>query len=172
MPGWKDERRALELLKNHAEFKATLVSLTMRGDLPILESHVHAVVRRWFELARTHYADASSVDPSANPRSVYSRAYYAAYNASKAVRYIIRGVVSLKGDDHKRVADLPDTFPDVDAWAAMLPLLYEHRLRADYDNWSDSASENQLSPLQCLAAARDSSQFSEQFLLSEYGMKI
>ena len=52
MPGSTDERRALELLKNHAQFKATLVSLTMNGDLPILESHVYAVARKWFELAR------------------------------------------------------------------------------------------------------------------------
>ena len=61
MPVSNDERRALDLLKNHAEFKATLVSLTMSGDLTILESHVHAVARKWFELARTHYADASAV---------------------------------------------------------------------------------------------------------------
>jgi len=86
MRGSTDERRALELLKNHAEFKATLVSLTMNGDLPILESHVYAVARKWFELARMHHADAFAADARTNPRSVYSRAYYAAYHASKAVR--------------------------------------------------------------------------------------
>src|SRR5437764_11476000 len=85
MPGSTDERRALDLLKNHSEFKATLLSLTMSGDLSILESHVGSVARRWFELARVHYVDASAVDPSVNPRSVYSRSYYAAYNASNAL---------------------------------------------------------------------------------------
>lgn len=123
MAGSTDERRALELLKNHAEFKATLVSLTMNGDLPILESHVYAVARKWFELARMHYADAIAVDARKHPRSVYSRTYYAAYNASKAVRYVVRGCVSLRGDDHKKVADLPSSFPDVDSWVA---LQYEH----------------------------------------------
>jgi hypothetical protein len=171
-PGSKDERRALDLLKNHAAFRATLVSLTMNGDLPILEGHVHAVARGWFELARMHYADALSVDPSMNPRSVYSRAYYAAYNASKAVRYIVRGFVSLRGDDHKKVGDLPDSFPDVDAWVAKLPLLYEHRLRADYDNWSGTASENELSPAECLATAGAFLAISEQFLLSHYRLKL
>lgn len=97
MTGSPDERRALELLKNHAELKDKLLSLTMTGDIPILDSHVHAVTRKWFELARLHHADASAADPSINPRSVYSRAYYAAYNASKAVRYVVRGLVSLKG---------------------------------------------------------------------------
>jgi len=172
MPGSTDERKALELLRNHAEFKATLVSLSMKGDLPILESHVYAVARQWFELARTHYADANAVDARRSPRSVYSRAYYAAYNASKAVRYVVRGFVSLRGDDHKKVADLPTSFPDVDSWVAKLPLLYEHRLRADYDNWSDTAVENVLSPAACLAAAAEFLKAAEQFLLAEYGLKV
>jgi hypothetical protein len=172
MPGWNDERRALALLKNHAELKTTLVSLTMSHDLPILEGHVHAVARRWFDLARMHYADASTVDPAANPRTVYSRAYYAVYNASKAVRYVVRGSVSLKGDDHRKVADLPDSFPEVDSWSTKLPFLYEHGLRADYENWSDTESENQLSPVECLTVAREFLAVSEQFLLSEYGLKI
>jgi len=103
---------------------------------------------------------------------VYSRAYYAAYNASKAVRYVVRGFVSLRGDDHKKVADLPTSFPDVDSWVAKLPLLYEHRLRADYDNWSDTAVENVLSPAACLAAAAEFLKAAEQFLLAEYGLKV
>ncbi|MDP2996713.1 MAG: hypothetical protein Q8N47_04440 [Bryobacterales bacterium] len=172
MPAPTDERRALELLKNHAEFKATLVSLTMNGDLPILESHVYAVARKWFELARMHYVDASAVDAGANPRSVYSRAYYAAYNASKAVRYVVRGFVSLRGDDHKKVADLPGNFPDVDSWVSKLPLLYEHRLRADYDNWSDTSAENVLAPADCLAIAAAFLNAAEQFLLLDYGLKV
>ncbi len=167
-----DERRALELLKNHAEFKAILVSLTMSSDIGVLESHVHAVARKWFELGRLHLLDASAVDTKVNSRSVYSRAYYAAYNASKAVRYVVHGSVSLRGDDHKKVADLPASFPDVDSWVSRLPLLYEHRLRADYDNWSDTASENILAPEDCLAAAAEFLKAAEQFLLAKYGLKI
>lgn len=48
-------------------------------------------------LARLHYADASAADPDMNSRTVYSRAYYAAYNASKAVRYVVRGSVTWEG---------------------------------------------------------------------------
>ena len=172
MSGSTDERRALELLRNHAEFKATLVSLTMSSDINILDSHVHGVARRWFELGRLHYIDASALDLRVNPRAIYSRAYYAAYNASKAVRYVVRGSVSLRGDDHKKVADLPSSFPDVDSWVSKLPLLYEHRLRADYDNWSDTANENLLTPADCLAIAADFLKASEEFLLAEYGLKI
>ena len=172
MPGSNDERLVIERVKNHGEFKATLVSLTMTGDLPALEAQVSAVGRRWFQLARMHHADASAVDPTLSPRSVYSRAYYSAYNASKAVRYIVQGFVSLRGDDHQKVANLPDTFPDVDAWSAKLPLLYEHRLRADYDNWTNTPSENQLSASECLDAAGEFLAVAEQFLLSEYGIVI
>jgi hypothetical protein len=40
--------------------------------------------------------------------------------------------------------NFPD-FPDVDRWSKAVAALYEHRLRADYDNWSNTASENALS---------------------------
>jgi len=167
-----DERKALELLKNHADFKSTLMSLTMSGDLPILEGHVHAVARKWFELARLHYSDAAAADTHRNPRAVYSRSYYAAYNASKAVRYVVYGFVSLRGDDHKKVAELPSNFPDVDSWGAKLPNLYEHRLRADYDNWSGTPSENVLLPEECLAESDAFLKAAAQFLLTEYGLTV
>lgn len=172
MTGSTDERMALERLRNHAEFKATLVSLTMSSDLPILESHVKAVAQKWFELARMHYADGAAFDSGANPRAVYSRAYYAAYNASKAVRYVAQGFVSLRGDDHRKVSDLPSSFPDVDSWVTNLPLLYEHRLRADYDNWSGTADENVLLPADCLSIAKAFLKAAEEFLHTDYGLTV
>jgi hypothetical protein len=168
----KDERKALELLRNHAEFKTILVSLTMGGDLPKLEAHIHGVARRWFELARLHQADAAAAGIRKHPRAVYSRAYYAAYSASKAVRYVVFGSVSLGGDDHRKVGDLPNSFPNAAQWAVDLPLLYEHRLRADYDNWSDTPSENTLSPKNCLKKSAAFLAAAEQFLLTEYGLKV
>jgi hypothetical protein len=70
---------------------------------------------------------------------------HAAYNASKSVRYIVNGRVSLKGDDHGEASELPDDFPDVDRWSEAITRLYEHRLRADYDNWRTTTSEMSLS---------------------------
>ena len=80
--------------------------------------------------------------------------------------------MSLRGDDHKRVADLPGNFPDVDSWVSNLALPYEHRLRADYDNWSDTAAENVLAPVDCLAMASDFLKAAERFLLVEYRLKV
>ena len=133
---------------------------------------MHAVAQQWFELARTHYFDASAVDAGANPRSVYSRAYYAAYNASKAVRYVVQGFVSMHGDDHKKVTELPGSFPSVDSWVSKLNLLYQHRLRADYDNWADTIAQNELSPTECLAIASEFLKAAEQFLLADYGVRV
>ena len=39
-------------------------------------------------------------------RVTYSRSYYAAYNASKSIRYIVNGSVSLAGDDHKKAPEI------------------------------------------------------------------
>ena len=58
-----------------------------------------------------------------------------------------RCAVSLKGDDHHKASSgLPDDFPDVDRWSGVVTDLYEHRLRADYDNWQSTAAENLLTP--------------------------
>jgi uncharacterized protein (UPF0332 family) len=108
----------------------------------------------WFDLAEEHLEDAKAALAARSPRSAFSRAYYAAYNASKATRYITKGAVSLKGDDHgKASADLPDDLPNVAQRAQDMTLLYEHRLRADYDNWSDTAKSNTLDPTQAIALA-------------------
>ena len=144
----------------------------MDAVLPVLETKVRAVAKGWFNLAHRHCTDASALDAVKHPRSVYSRAYYAAYSASKAVRYIVNGEVSLRGDDHKRIADLPDDFPNVAAWVSSLPRLYEHRLRADYDNWTNTLAENELSPDDCLLAAKNFIAEAQQYLDSKYGITL
>src|SRR5262249_23050732 len=81
---------------------------------------------------------------------------YAVYNASKAVRYIVDGFVSLKGDDHPKASSgLPDDFPDVDRWSRVVTDLFEHRLRADYDNWDSTPAENLLTAAEAYDLARE-----------------
>jgi sulfur relay (sulfurtransferase) DsrC/TusE family protein len=138
VPDFSDERLLLHEVKNHAEFKQKLTRLKLSSDLATLDASVVEVTVRWLQLARLHAEELNKLNPAEFPRAVYSRAYYTAYNASKAVRYQSKGIVSLAGDDHRRVADLPNSFPNVDAWTTKLQLIYEHRLRADYDNWSNT----------------------------------
>jgi hypothetical protein len=169
---FSDERMVIDLVGNHAEFKRKLVTLSLTSDLKTWDDAVAGVARSWFNLARQHATEMRALDAAISPRALYSRAYYAAYTASKCVRYVVRGAVSLKGDDHRRVADLPDSFPDVATWARRLQEMYEHRLRADYDNWSGTPSENSLQPDQCAQFAFEFLSRCEEFLNREYGLAL
>ena len=111
----------------------------------------------WFNLSREHLAEADKAATLKSFRSVYSRSYYAAYNASKAVRYLAYGEVSLRGDDHAKASVKSDDFPNLPKWTTMIITLYEHRLRADYDNWTNTAGEHTLNPADCI-------KYAEQFM--------
>lgn len=172
MQSFTDERLVVYEAKNHAEFKQRLTKLKLTSDFSVLDAAVASVVRSWFQLARQHADELAKLDPAQLPRAVYSRSYYAAYNASKAVRYMSRGIVSLRGDDHRAVSELPDSFPNVAHWARSLQLLYEHRLRADYDNWTQTSSEHILKPEECVKLAQDFLVASEKFLDDEYKVTV
>ena len=159
MPTPTDERVIPVKIGNHLEFGQRLrdLSLSLTGQLPDYEKQVRAVAISWLRLAIEHLAEAQRALGSRMPRAAYSRAYYAAYNASKAVRFMSIGRVSVHGDDHKKATELPADFPDHAKWSVDITSLYEHRLRADYDNWSNSVNENSL-------AAADSVQLAGRFL--------
>src|SRR5262245_46572262 len=139
-----DEREFLRITINHSEFCRKLDSLSQPSSRADIAEHACHVGLCWLKLAIEHLEDANSALAAGRRRAAYSRAYYAAYNASKSVRYVVSGFVSLKGDDHSKAADLPDDFTDVEKWAADITKLYEHRLRADYDNWAATQSEFDL----------------------------
>ena len=167
-----DEREFLKLIQNHQAFKRQVRELRILVQLSEYETRVRAVVRGWFRLAEQHLTEAKSADSLKLKRSVYSRAYYAAYNASKAVRYMAAGAVSLHGDDHGKVGDLPKTFPDLARWAVDLTQLYEHRLRADYDNWLRTDQENSLTPADVLGLAEGFVEHCRQYLRREYRIRL
>ena len=167
-----DERRFLKNIRNHAEFRRNLSDLLMVTDLPVFDGIIVAITASWFNLGEEHLADAIAAHAAGRIRAAYSRAYYAAYNASKAVRYHVSGVVSLKGDDHQAATELPDDFPDVDRWSKLVAALYEHRLRADYDNWRNTASENTLLPSDCIAKAQEFLVQCREYLLQKYGVTL
>ena len=168
-----DERRLLKLVRNHAELRRTLFDLSLTTDLDVLERQVNDVSRRWFELSLAHLADAKAADAAGCARAAFSRAYYAAYSASKAVRYRVTGTVSLKGDDHEKAASgLPDDFPNVAGWAGTITTLYEHRLRADYDNWRETAAEQTLTTATCIAHADQIIVDCRTYINEKFGFKV
>jgi hypothetical protein len=78
------------------------------------------------------------------------------------------GSVSLKGDDHARAsADLPDDMLNVDHWSHEITLLFEHRLRADYDNWSEPAMT--LTPTEAIQKAESFIEDARIYINSKMG---
>jgi hypothetical protein len=159
----------IKLTSNHAEFGSKLVKLAIAS--PEFREYAEHVCECWFRLAQEHLLEAQAANGASCGRTAYSRAYYAAYNASKAMRYMVNGAVSLRGDDHGRAAvDLPTDMVDMAAWSQNITILYEHRLRADYDNWQDSASQNTLSPVQAVQIADDFVKVAKGYLTQKFGM--
>lgn len=165
------ELEFLKLSGNHLELARKLSTLACAAP-DILEYAKH-VSEAWFRLGEEHLAEGKTLNPAKSPRAAYSRAYYAAYNASKAARYIKQGFVSLKGDDHGRAAtDLPGDFPDVVKWGRTLAELYEHRLRADYDNWTGTGKSFVMKPSKALKQAETFVNKTRVYLKSKCGMKL
>jgi sulfur relay (sulfurtransferase) DsrC/TusE family protein len=170
VPDPTDERRFLNLVRNHGEMRRLLTNLTMVKDLNVLQQHVASVSSCWLRLGEDHLAEARAAAKAHLTRASYSRSYYAAYNASKAVRFVVNGSVSRRGDDHQAVSDLPDKFPNVDSWTARLAEMYKHRLLADYDNWRDSAKERTLTPEEMVQNAEDFIGDCRKYLKDECGV--
>lgn len=165
-----DERRLLKLVKNHGEFQRILTELAMTSDLGGFEKLVSEVALCWLRLGIEHREDARACLVARRERASVSRAYYAAYNASKAVRYRVTGIISLKGDDHQKVSELPDDFNNVTTWARILTTLYEHRLRSDYDNWSQTPAEQTLTASDCVDHADGFITDCRTYLAKKFGM--
>ena len=132
---------------NHAKILALLKQMAGSASLPWYDENVHQVVRRWLVLASQHLGVARHL--AARPRqwrSTVSRSYYAAYNASRSVRYFVDGQVKLTAEDHQSVGDLPDDFPNKGVWSSFLTDLRKDRNIADYEPWLGARKTLSLPP--------------------------
>jgi hypothetical protein len=169
-PPTVDEKEFLKITRNHGEFSRTLRLLGLPDASTQVVENAQHVALRWFYLAIEHIVDAKAAEGNGLLRASYSRSYYAAYNASKSIRYICTGSVTLTGDDHKNASDLPDDFPDVEKWTAAINNLREHRLKADYDNWASTAAELSLTPQQAVHLADAFTSEAAKYLETKYGI--
>ena len=168
-------RGELDFLKkaeNFAELRTRLNSLGLTSDLALLNEYASHIAECWFKLGEQHLTDARAALSAVLVRTVFSRTYYAVYNVSKAVRYMNSGSVSLKGDDHKAAPDLPADFVDVAMWSRIITTLYEHRLRADYDNWLGTASSHTLSPSDAVVYSGDFIREARKHLKVKHGVNV
>jgi uncharacterized protein (UPF0332 family) len=166
-----DETTFLKVVRNHGELCRGLRNLDLDEASSDVANRAHHVGLCWLRLALEHLDDAKAALRSHRDRSSYSRSYYAAYNASKAIRYVVQGSVSLKGDDHKQAPDLPDDFEDVAKWASVITNLYEHRLKADYDNWRVTLTEMSLTAAESVAFAEQFVGHAVTYLEEKFGIR-
>lgn len=131
-----DHETFLKTVRNHLEFRKLLQGLAGSRTLSWFDCAPLEMGRTWYALARTHLLSARHLlrDPRLR-RSAVSRSYYAAYSASRCVRYLTSGFVKLDSDDHKCVGDLPADFPEKSSWASFLLDLRRDRNAADYEPW-------------------------------------
>jgi len=115
-------------------------------SLAAYDEAVKTTCRYHITLASDHLAAARS---SKGPhwRTRVSRAYYAAYAASRAVRFYVTGGFSSEVEDHKKVAELPDDFPGLADWNDALTQMRHDRNLADYDAWPDCREKLNKPPL-------------------------
>lgn len=165
-----DEREFLKLTRNHGEFSQKLKTLGHSAAASDLVENAHYVGLCWFWLADEHLKDGKISAGAGSDRAVYSRSYYAAYNASKSVRYVVAGAVSLAGDDHKDASKLPDDFPDLAKWADAITRLREHRLIADYDNWTSTKSEFSMTSTEAIQLAEAFVAEAKVYLHTKFGL--
>ncbi|MBB3258110.1 uncharacterized protein (UPF0332 family) [Paraburkholderia bannensis] len=165
------ELEFLQITANHLEFVKKLERLGWT-NAEIREFGVE-VGTKWFRLGQQHLDEAKLLEAAGCIRACHSRAYYAAYNVSKSVRYLVKGIVSLKGDDHgKASVDLPHDFPNVADWSVKISRLYEHRLRADYDNWSTTIADQTLSSQTAISDAESFIAVAIGYLDTKFGIKL
>jgi hypothetical protein len=141
---WREVRNRFYLMSpylkdfpNHQRVRKALESILHRGALTPYDEAVKATCRCYLRLAQAHLRIVRR-RPVLDWRTRVSRAYYASYNASRAVRFFVYGQVANDVEDHKRVGELPNDFPDRDTWSTRLTDMRVDRNTADYDPWPDS----------------------------------
>jgi len=159
-------------LRNHGETRRVLRQLGVDdAALSVIEAKVAEQTRSWLRLGEKHLKSVRRLRKyNEEWRSVVSRSYYAAYNASKAVRYYVHGWVSLEGDDHKRVGELPDDFPDRQRWGQFLIELRDARNQSDYDPWPNTYRTLPVKPLDAVLGADEFLSEARAYIKSRGGL--
>lgn len=155
-------------LGNHARILRILKSHSGTSDVTWYDDAVSNVGHHWLLLAAQHLRVAQQL--RAEPRvwrAVISRCYYAAYNASRSVRYLVKGVVKLDATDHQEVGDLPDDFPRRAAWSTFLTEMRKDRNIADYEPWTGVRSTLSRAPGASFASAEEFLRESKTYLRSK-----
>jgi hypothetical protein len=106
------------------------------AELQKITDALHDNVRQLVRLAEAHLRFARHASGRMGWRQRASRGYYCCYCASRALRLFGNGYYNTDSDDHKKIGNLPDGFPNKDIWADVLTKFRGDRNLADYDHTS------------------------------------
>lgn len=159
-------------LGNHAEVLRLLKKMAGKSKFNWYHDNVRETGRSWFLLAAQHLRVAHRLDGQPrNWRAVVSRSYYAAYNVSRTVRYLVNGFVKFDASDHTIVGDLPKDFPQRALWSTFLVDLRKDRNIADYEPWAGVRATLSQEPRITLDKVKQFTKESKEYLRTK-GIKI
>ena len=118
---------------NVRRVKENLVNTVDAAAIQAIEADIRKNVSQLFALGTSHYNFAVR-QPERCWRQRVSRLYYGACNVSRAVRLFVNGEFCTDATDHKKIAALPDDFPNKSTHANKLTALREDRNLCDYDH--------------------------------------
>ncbi len=111
-----------------------LEAILTPSEVQKLRDEIKRNVRQLVTLCNSHMRSARNVAGQGSWRQRISRAYYACYCMSRAVRLAISGAYNTDPSDHKSIGDLPSDFPDSATWSDLLTKFRGDRNISDYDH--------------------------------------
>jgi len=130
-----------------------LADILPQPQIDSLAAELRRNVRELLLLSQDHLRAAQRATGRNAWRQKVSRAYYASYIASRAVRLAVDGTFSTDPTDHQRIAALPKNFPDAAYYADLLTKFRGDRNISDYDH-SVTRRDLEMSPADYINAAR------------------
>jgi len=123
----------LNASSNCRKLHLNLQGIVDQAALAAIEAAIKANVVGLFRLGASHYDFARAL-PVKDWRQRVSRFYYGAYNLTRCVRLDFDGEFHEDVTDHKKVAVLPNGFPNTATYEHRLGLLRKDRNLCDYDH--------------------------------------
>lgn len=125
--------RILDAVRNIRTPETVLAAVLNDDGNRAFKAEIVRNVHGLFRLGEEHLAFAKGINAE-HWRQIVSRAYYGAYQTSRAVRLHFNGAYSTDVSDHDKLTKLPDGFPGKAKYETELKLFRADRNIADYDH--------------------------------------
>ena len=120
------------LKSNPRKIIRCLSNILSSSELQKIDDEIKVNVKQLIRLGESHLRYTRSLSGLGVWRQKVSRSYYACYSLSKAIRLAHEGMYSVEANDHKKIGDLPDDFPDRDIWSNKMTKFRADRNISDY----------------------------------------